>query len=118
MADTTSRALRLLSLLQSRRIWTGRDLMTRLGVSERTLRRDIDRLRELGYEVSSTSGPAGGYQLEAGSDIPPLLFDDEEAMAIALGLLTAAGGTIEGMEETSLRALAKREQVLPPRLRR
>jgi predicted DNA-binding transcriptional regulator YafY len=118
MADTTSRALRLLSLLQSRRIWTGRDLMTRLGVSERTLRRDIDRLRGLGYEVSSISGPAGGYQLEAGSDIPPLLFDDEEAMAIALGLLTAAGGTIDGMEETSLRALAKMEQVLPPRIRR
>jgi predicted DNA-binding transcriptional regulator YafY len=92
--------------------------MARLEVSERTLRRDIDRLRDLGYEVSSMSGPAGGYQLQAGSDIPPLLFDDEEAMAIAVSLLTAAGGTIEGLEETSVRALTKLEHVLPPRLRR
>ena len=118
MGDTTSRALRLLSLLQSRRVWTGPDLMRRLEVSERTLRRDIDRLRELGYEVSSLSGPAGGYQLQGGADIPPLLLDDDEAMAIAVGLLTAAGGTIEGLEEISLRALTKLEQVLPPRVRR
>jgi predicted DNA-binding transcriptional regulator YafY len=118
MGDTTSRALRLLSLLQSRRVWTGPELMSRLEVSERTLRRDIDRLRDLGYEVSSISGPAGGYQLHAGADIPPLLLDDDEAMAIAFGLLTAAGGTIEGLEETSLRALTKLEQVLPPRIRR
>jgi len=118
MADTTARALRLLSLLQSRRGWTGAELMRRLEVSERTLRRDIDRLRDLGYEVRSVSGPAGGYQLHAGADIPPLLLDDEEAMAIAVGLLTAAGGTIEGLEETSLRALTKLEQVLPPRIRR
>jgi predicted DNA-binding transcriptional regulator YafY len=92
--------------------------MERLEVSERTLRRDIERLRDLGYEVSSLTGPAGGYQLLAGADIPPLLLDDEEAMAIAVGLLTAAGGTIEGLEETSLRALTKLEQVLPPRIRR
>ena len=118
MGDTTSRALRLLSLLQSRRVWTGSELMSRLEVSERTLRRDIDRLRDLGYEVSSISGPAGGYQLHAGADIPPLLLDDEEAMAIAVSLLTAAGGTIEGLEETSLRALTKLEHVLPPRIRR
>lgn len=118
MADTTARALRLLSLLQSRRVWTGSELMARLEVSERTLRRDIDRLRDLGYEVHSVSGPAGGYQLQAGADIPPLLLDDDEAMAIAVGLLTAAGGTIEGLEETSLRALTKLEQVLPPRIRR
>jgi predicted DNA-binding transcriptional regulator YafY len=118
MGDTTSRALRLLSLLQSRRVWPGSELMSRLEVSERTLRRDIDRLRELGYEVSSITGPAGGYQLEAGSDIPPLLFDDDEAMAIAVGLLTAAGGTIEGLEETSVRALTKLEHVLPSRIRR
>ncbi|HET8739993.1 MAG TPA: YafY family protein [Acidimicrobiia bacterium] len=117
MADTTSRALRLLSLLQSRRVWTGPELMSRLEVSERTLRRDIDRLRELGYEVVSMSGPAGGYQLEAGTDIPPLLLDDEEAMAIAVSLLTAAGGSVQGLEETSVRALTKLEQVLPPRLR-
>ena len=92
--------------------------MNRLEVSERTLRRDIDRLRELGYPVRATTGPAGGYQLEAGTDIPPLLIDDEEAVAIAMGLLTAAGGTITGIQETSLRALAKLEKVLPPRIRR
>lgn len=118
MSATTSRALQLLSLLQSRRVWTGPELMERLEVSERTLRRDIDRLRDLGYEVSSISGPAGGYQLEAGADIPPLLFDEEEATAIAMGLLTAAGGTVAGLEDTSIRALAKLEQVLPPRIRR
>lgn len=92
--------------------------MQRLQVSERTLRRDIDRLRDLGYEVNSVTGPAGGYQLQAGADIPPLLLDDEEATAIAVGLLTAAGGSIEGLEETSLRALTKLEQVLPPRIRK
>ena len=118
MADTTSRALKLLSLLQSRRIWAGRELMSRLEVSERTLRRDIERLRDLGYQVDSVSGPAGGYQLRAGADLPPLLLDDEEAMAIAVGLLTAAGGTIDGLEEVSVRALAKLEQVLPPRIHR
>lgn len=117
MSGTTSRALRLLSLLQSRRVWPGAELIQRLEVSERTLRRDIDRLRELGYEVSSISGPAGGYQLQAGADIPPLLLDDEEATAIAVGLMTAAGGSIEGLEDTSLRALTKLEQVLPPRIR-
>jgi predicted DNA-binding transcriptional regulator YafY len=118
MADTTSRALRLLSLLQARRTWSGHELMNRLEISERTLRRDIDRLRELGYPVRATTGPAGGYQLEAGAEIPPLLLDDEEAVAIALGLLTAAGGTIKGIEETSVRALTKLEKVLPPRIRR
>lgn len=118
VSGTTSRALRLLSLLQSRRVWTGAELMDRLDVSERTLRRDIDRLRELGYEVHSMTGPAGGYQLQAGADIPPLLLDDEEATAIAVGLMTAAGGSIEGLEETSLRALTKLEQVLPPRIRK
>lgn len=117
MADTTSRALQLLSLLQSRRLWTGAELMTRLEVSERTLRRDIERLRRLGYEVDSVSGPAGGYQLQAGTDLPPLLLDDDEAMAIAVGLLTAAGGSIDGLEEISVRALTKLEQVLPPRIR-
>lgn len=92
--------------------------MQRLDVSERTLRRDIDRLRDLGYEVSSVTGPAGGYQLQAGADIPPLLLDDDEATAIAVGLMTAAGGSIEGLEETSLRALTKLEQILPPRIRK
>lgn len=118
MADTTARALQLLSLLQGRRNWSGEELRNRLEVSERTLRRDIDRLRELGYPVAATTGPAGGYQLEAGTEIPPLLLDDDEAVAIAMGLLTAAGGTITGIEETSLRALAKLEKVLPPRIRK
>ena len=118
MAATTARALRLLSLLQARRSWSGNELMSRLEVSERTLRRDIDRLRELGYPVRATTGPVGGYQLEAGADIPAAALDDEEAVAIAMGLLTAAGGTITGIQETSLRALAKLEKVLPPRIRR
>ena len=118
MADTTARLLRLLSLLQTRRTWSGHELLDRLEVSERTLRRDIERLRDLGYPVAATPGPFGGYQLGAGSDIPPLLLDDDEAVAIAMGLLTAAGGTITGIEETSLRALSKLENVLPPRIRR
>ncbi|MFB9718367.1 helix-turn-helix transcriptional regulator [Planobispora longispora] len=118
MADTTGRVLRLLSLLQGRREWPGPELAGRLGVSPRTLRRDIDRLRELGYPVRATTGPAGGYRLEAGTAMPPLLLDDDEAVAIAVGLRTAASGTVAGIEETSARALAKLEQVLPSRLRR
>jgi predicted DNA-binding transcriptional regulator YafY len=118
MAATTTRALQLLSLLQARRTWSGQELIDRLEVSERTLRRDIERLRELGYRVRATTGPAGGYELEAGADIPPLLLDDDEAVAIAMGLLTAAGGTITGIEETSVRALTKLEKVLPPRIRK
>jgi predicted DNA-binding transcriptional regulator YafY len=118
MADTTARVLRLLTLLQAHRSWSGQQLIDRLEISERTLRRDIERLRELGYPVRATTGPFGGYQLEAGANMPPLLLDDEEAVAIAIGLRTAAGGTITGIEETSVRALAKLEQVLPPRVRR
>jgi predicted DNA-binding transcriptional regulator YafY len=118
VAATTTRALKLLSLLEARRTWTGQELMERLEVSERTLRRDIERLRELGYPVRATTGPAGGYQLEAGSNLPPLLLDDDEAVAIAMGLITAAGGTITGIEDNSLRALAKLEKVLPTRVRR
>ena len=118
MAATTTRALQLLSLLQARRTWSGQELIDRLEVSERTLRRDIERLRELGYPVRATTGPTGGYELEAGADIPPLLLDDDEAVAIAMGLLTAAGGTITGIEETSVRALTKLEKVLPPRIRK
>ncbi|MER5318420.1 helix-turn-helix transcriptional regulator [Streptosporangium roseum] len=118
MADTTARVLRLLSLLQAHREWPGPELAGRLEVSPRTLRRDIDRLRELGYPVHATTGPAGGYRLEAGTAMPPLLLDDEEAVAIAVGLRTAASGGVTGIEETSLRALAKLEQVLPSRLRR
>ncbi|TDE30798.1 HTH domain-containing protein [Nonomuraea mesophila] len=117
MLDTSARLLRLLSLLQSRRDWPSADLAERLGVARRTVRRDVERLRGLGYPVHSTPGVAGGYRLGAGAELPPLLLDDEEAVAVAVGLRTAAGGTVEGIEETSLRAPAKLEQVLPARLR-
>ena len=115
--STSARLLRLLSLLQTPRDWTGPELAERLEVSQRTIRNDIDRLRGLGYPVHATRGSVGGYRLEAGAMLPPLLLDDEEAVAVALGLRTATGGAITGIEETSLRALAKLEQVLPPRLR-
>src|SRR5829696_250010 len=116
--DPTARILRLLSLLQTYRHWSGEELSERLGVSPRTLRRDVDRLRELGYPVDTTRGTGGGYRLSAGTRIPPLLLDDDEAVAIAVGLRTAAGGGVTGIEETSLQALAKLQQVLPPKLRR
>ncbi|HSJ35262.1 MAG TPA: YafY family protein [Acidimicrobiia bacterium] len=116
MGDTTARALRLLSLLQARRWWTGAELRERLGVSERSLRRDVDRLRSLGYPIEATPGPAGGYRLGAGAEMPPLLLDEEEAVAMAVGLGTAALGAVAGIEEASVRALAKLEQVLPPRM--
>ncbi|UQA96266.1 helix-turn-helix transcriptional regulator [Streptomyces halobius] len=118
MLDTSARLLRLLSLLQAHRDWSGAELADRLGVTPRTVRRDIDRLRELGYPVHSTPGTAGGYQLGAGAELPPLLLDDEEAVAVAVGLRTAAAAGVEGIEETSVRALAKLEQVLPHRLQR
>jgi predicted DNA-binding transcriptional regulator YafY len=110
--------LRLLSLLQTHRYWPGTELADRLEVSPRTLRRDVDRLRELGYPVDAARGVAGGYQLQAGAAVPPLLLDDEEAVAIAVGLRTAAAGAVAGFEETSVRALAKVIQLLPPRLRK
>jgi predicted DNA-binding transcriptional regulator YafY len=110
--------LQLLSLLQTHRYWSGGELAGRLEVSERTLRRDVDRLRELGYPVDAVRGVAGGYQLQAGAVLPPLLLDDEEAVAIAVGLRAAAGGMVAGIEETSVRALSKLVQVMPPRLRR
>jgi predicted DNA-binding transcriptional regulator YafY len=116
--NPSSRMLRLLTLLQTHRFWPGGELCDRLEVSPRTLRRDIDRLRELGYPVHATRGVAGGYRLEAGAALPPLLLDDEEAVAIAVGLRTAASGPVAGIEETSVRALAKLEQVLPTHLRR
>ncbi|MFF5108432.1 helix-turn-helix transcriptional regulator [Streptosporangium sp. NPDC000509] len=118
MLETSARLLRLLSLLQSPRDWTGPQLAERLGVTTRTVRNDVERLRHLGYPVHATPGAAGGYRLGAGAALPPLLLDDEEAVAVAVGLRTAAGGTVAGIEETSLRALAKLEQVLPSRLRR
>jgi predicted DNA-binding transcriptional regulator YafY len=118
MLETSARLLRLLSLFQGRRYWSGTDLADRLEVTSRTLRRDVDKLRTLGYPIHSTSGVEGGYQLGAGSTMPPLLLDDEEAVAVALGLRYAATGAVEGIEETSVRALAKIEQLLPPRLGR
>ncbi|MFF2518720.1 helix-turn-helix transcriptional regulator [Streptomyces sp. NPDC058086] len=118
MLETSARLLRLLSLLQAHREWSGADLAGRLGVTPRTIRRDVDRLRELGYPVNASPGTGGGYQLGAGAELPPLLLDDDEAVAVAVGLRTAAGQGIEGIGETSVRALAKLEQVLPSRLRR
>jgi predicted DNA-binding transcriptional regulator YafY len=117
MVQTSARLLRLLLLLQGRRFWSGADLAERLEVTHRTLRRDVDRLRTLGYPVDSTSGMAGGYRLGVGGELPPLLLDDDEAVAVSVALRTAAGGTVTGMEEPALRALTKLEQVLPSRLR-
>ncbi|MEU8640044.1 YafY family protein [Amycolatopsis sp. NPDC048633] len=118
MTDTPARLLGLLSLLQTPREWPGSELADRLGVSPRTIRRDVDRLRELGYPVEASRGVAGGYRLVAGTAMPPLVLEDDEAVAIAVGLRTAAGQTVAGIEEASVRALAKLEQVLPARLRR
>ena len=118
MIETSSRLLELLSLLQARREWPGGELAERLGVSARTIRRDIDRLRQLGYPVDSLTGPSGGYQLRAGSAMPPLVLEDEEAIAIAVGLRTAARASVAGIEEAAVRALVKLEQVLPGHLRR
>src|SRR6266700_6195839 len=117
MLETSARLLRMLSLLETRRDWTGQQLAERLGVTTRTVRNDIERLRSLGYPVDATPGVSGGYRLGIGSALPPLLLDDDEAVAVAIGLRTAAGGTVAGIEETSVRALAKLEQVLPARLR-
>lgn len=118
MGNTSSRTLRLLSLLQTHRYWSGDELAARLDVSVRTLRRDVDRLRELGYPVEAHRGIEGGYQLAAGASLPPLAVDDDEAVALAIGLRAAAQGAVTGIEESSIRALAKIVQVMPPRLRR
>jgi predicted DNA-binding transcriptional regulator YafY len=118
MLSSTSRLLRVLSLLQTRSHWAGVELAERLEVHPRTLRRDIDRLRQLGYPIHASSGVAGGYAFRAGQSLPPLLLDDEEALAVAIALQLAASGTVSGVEESSLRALVKLEQVMPPRLRR
>ncbi|HEV7757637.1 MAG TPA: WYL domain-containing protein [Acidimicrobiales bacterium] len=118
MLETSARLLRLLSLLQSRRSWTGGELAARLEVSTRTIRNDVDRLRRLGYAVDATSGAAGGYRLVDGGVLPPLLLDDDDAVAIAVGLRTAAArAAVTGLDETSVRTLAKLQQVLPSRLR-
>ncbi|MFC6884482.1 helix-turn-helix transcriptional regulator [Actinomadura yumaensis] len=115
--DLPGRLLRLLSLLQSRREWSGAELAERLGVTGRTVRRDVERLRALDYPVEGTTGTAGGYRLMSGRNVPPLLLDDDEAVAVAVGLMTGAGGSVAGIEESSMRALAKLERVLPARLR-
>ncbi|MGW1030439.1 helix-turn-helix transcriptional regulator [Streptomyces sp. NPDC002577] len=115
MHKTSSRLLALLSLLQTHRDWSGEDLAERLDITSRTVRRDIDRLRELGYRITAFKGPAGGYRLEAGTHLPPMLFDDDQAVALALALQTAAPGTT--VAEDATRALATLRQVMPPRLR-
>ncbi|MDR6603637.1 putative DNA-binding transcriptional regulator YafY [Achromobacter deleyi] len=117
MLSSSNRLLRLLSLLQTRRHWAGADLAQTLAVHPRTLRRDIDRLRELGYPIQASSGVAGGYSFRAGNALPPLLLDDDEALTVAITLRTAATGTVGGVEEAALRALVKLEQVMPTRLR-
>ena len=118
MSDTTGRALELLNLLQSHRHWPAPELAQRLGVTVRTVRRDVRRLRELGYRIDSTAGVHGGYRLEAGASLPPLLLSDEEAVTIAIGLRLAAAGRLHRGAEFALSVLAKLEQVLPSRLRR
>lgn len=118
MTETSGRLLKLLALLQTRRDWAGQELADRLEVSCRTIRRDVERLRELGYPVDALTGPSGGYRLRAGTAMPPLLLDDDEAVAVAVGLSSAASTSVTGIEETSVRALLKLEQVLPSHLRR
>ncbi|MBV5242631.1 YafY family transcriptional regulator [Mycolicibacterium sp. PAM1] len=117
MSETTGRVLQLLGLLQSRRVWSGDELAARLRVTTRSVRRDIDRLRELGYPVHASTGHGGGYQLGAGAALPPLLLDPDEAVAVAVCLRVAAGGSVAGVGESALRALSKLDQVMPSRLR-
>jgi predicted DNA-binding transcriptional regulator YafY len=117
MARTTERVLHLLGLLQQRPVWTGPELAERLGVTTRSIRRDVERLRALGYPVQAAQGVGGGYQLGRGRGLPPLLLDDAEAVAVAVSLRMAAGGTVSGASEAALRTLAKLDQVMPPRLR-
>ncbi|SOC55846.1 helix-turn-helix transcriptional regulator [Ornithinimicrobium cerasi] len=117
MSDTTARVLQLLGLLQGRAMWTGPELAERLGVTTRSVRRDVERLRQLGYPVRASTGVGGGYQLGAGGKLPPLLLDPDEAVAVTVSLRLAAGGSVSGVEESALRALAKLDQVLPAALR-
>src|SRR5699024_6653939 len=118
MADTTVRILQLLALLQSHRYWSGQELADRLGVSLRTLRRDVDRLREVGYPIDAERGVGGGYQMAPGAAMPPLVLDDDEAVALTVGLHLAAQATVSGIAESAVGALAKAIQVMPRRLRR
>ncbi len=117
MSETTGRVLQLLGLLQARRVWRGDELAERLGVTTRSVRRDVDRLRELGYPVHASTGLGGGYRLGAGAALPPLLLDPDEAVAMAVCLRVAAGGSVAGVGESALRALSKLDQVMPARLR-
>lgn len=117
MADPAVRLLRLLGLLQQRTAWTGPALAERLGITDRTVRRDVDRLRQLGYPVDAVLGPTGGYRLAPGVAMPPLVLDDDEAVAVAVSLRAATGGSVRAAAEAGLSALAKLEQVLPGRLR-
>lgn len=117
MKETSARLLRLLALLQSRREWSGAELAGRLDVTTRTVRRDVAKLRDLGYPVHVGMGTSGGYRLGAGATLPPLLLDPDEAVAVAVSLRTAARASVGGIGETALRALVKLEQVLPSRLR-
>ncbi|MDP7703913.1 YafY family protein [Mycobacterium sp. TY815] len=117
MTATTSRVLQLLGLLQSRRVWTGQELARQLSVTGRSVRRDVERLRELGYPVEASKGAGGGYRLGAGAALPPLLLDPDEAVAVAVCLRLAAGGSVAGVGDSALRALSKLDQVLPARLR-
>jgi predicted DNA-binding transcriptional regulator YafY len=117
MADSAARLLRLLGLLQRRSSWSGADLTERLGVDARTVRRDVERLRSLGYEVQGIPGAGGGYRLGGGTDVPPLLFEDDEAMAVAVVLGASAGAAVPGIERSALTALAKLDRLLPARLR-
>ena len=116
MSQTTSRVLQLLGLLQSRRVWSGPELAERLGVTTRSVRRDVERLRDLGYPVHASTGHGGGYQLGAGAALPPLLLDSDEAVAMAV-CLRCRGGSVAGVGEAALRALSKLDQVMPARLR-
>ncbi|MGH8947775.1 MAG: helix-turn-helix transcriptional regulator, partial [Acidimicrobiia bacterium] len=116
MSDTAARLLALLSILQTGRDWTGDQLAARLGVTSRTVRNDVERLRNLGYRVDALRGPGGGYWLGPGASIPPLLLDDDETVAVTLALRLVAGGSVQGMEEASMQALVKIQQMLPDRL--
>src|SRR5579863_2413674 len=116
MRDTPGRMLELLGLLQARASWSGAELAERLGITERTVRRDVDRLRVLGYPVEAVPGRYGGYRLGRGGRLPPLLLNDDEAVAVAIGLRAAVDGTVMGLEESAVSTLAKLDQILPAHL--